>query len=204
MPPRKIRRNEDSAVGTDPLQGGKGSNNNNGAASIPGDGTQDKTENTQLQERSKESGPHKCANIKDATDRNENGEADGNDKKDCFNVHEEMKTLTFREKRHLNKSLTILTLNIGGLRSSYKKDSLIALAQHLQFSIGIITEPRLLENEVETVVVPKYKIIEKSGSSKHRGGVIVLINKKLAAKKIAQGPSSACTTGYMPLPTLPV
>ena len=103
--------------------------------------------------------------------------------KEKFDVEGKMQALTYKERRCLQMDIKIITLNIGGLRTSYKKESLKAMAHHLKFSIGIITETNLLDNEADALVIPGYRVMDKEGKSKHKGGVLILADENVACKK---------------------
>ena len=94
--------------------------------------------------------------------------------KQPFNVTRALQKLTIRPSLGTKDNVTILTLNMDGLRTKYKKKSLIALTHHLQFTIGVITETNLLPQEVDALTIPKYQILDKTGDSKHKGGVLII------------------------------
>ena len=105
------------------------------------------------------------------------------DKKRTFDIQREMGSLTFRERGLLTKDIKIMTLNIGGLRTPYKVESLKSMAAHLKISIGVITETHLLNKEVGKLVIPGYKVVDKAGSSRHKGGVMILVDGHTSVRK---------------------
>ena len=105
---------------------------------------------------------------------------------EAFDVEGALNRLQIRPRIHNDQSITIFTLNMDGLRTKYKKESLKALAHHLQFTVGIITETHLLDPEVDALAVPDYLILDKMGSSKHRGGVLILARATAPCRKFTQ------------------
>ena len=97
-------------------------------------------------------------------------EKESEKEKNPFDVRAAMTKLTHRELQGLEEDITIINLNIGGLRSPYKKESIKDLASHLKFNIGIITETHLLDDEVEDLAIPGYTIIDKMGKRENSGG----------------------------------
>ena len=91
-----------------------------------------------------------------------------------FNVTQALRSQTIKPRQGTNDNVTILTLNMDGLRAKYKEESLLALTRHLQFTIGVITETNLLPQEVDALVIPKYRILDKMGNNKHKGGVLIM------------------------------
>ena len=59
----------------------------------------------------------------------------------------------------LKQDMTIITLNIGDLRSPYKLESLKEMAHQLQFGLGIITETYMLDEGMEALQIPGYDLI---------------------------------------------
>ena len=87
---------------------------------------------------------------------------------------------------HGLQNIIIFTLNMDGLQTKYKKDSLRALARHLQFTNGVITGTHLLKPEVEALQIPGYRIIDDQGTSKHRGGVLIMAKTETPRKKVTR------------------
>ena len=85
-----------------------------------------------------------------------------------------------------HQNIVIFTLNMAGLRTKYKKESLRALAHHLQFTIGIITETNLLKPEVDALQIPGYRIIDDQGTSKHCGGVLIMAKVTTPCRKVTR------------------
>ena len=48
------------------------------------------------------------------------------------------------------------------------------MAFRLRFTVGIITETNLRDEEADSILIPGYQIIDKIGDNKHRGGVLIL------------------------------
>ena len=116
-------------------------------------------------------------------------EHDTRQKRKAFaNVRKQMETLTFKEIQSLRGDIKISTLNIGGLRSKYKKESLKALAFRLKFSIGVTTETHLLDWETEALTIPGYTIVNKMGKSRNRGGVLIMVDADTVFRKTADAP----------------
>ena len=105
-----------------------------------------------------------------------------------FDVESKLQDLSTAETEILKKKLTIATLNMDGLRISYKKESLNELAHRLKFSIGVIAETHLLDSEAEALQVSGYEVIGKAGTSKHRGGVLIIAHTSLSIKKLDKAP----------------
>ena len=80
-----------------------------------------------------------------------------------FNVKKAMDALTAEHKRVFSQEILILHLNIRGLRTSYKTESLKEMGRQLQFGIGVITETHLLNAEAEALEIPGYRVIAKDG-----------------------------------------
>ena len=121
-----------------------------------------------------------------------------------FNVTEALRTLTIRPSLGTKDNITILTLNMDGLRTKYKKESLLALTHHLQFTIGVITETNLLPQEVDALTIPKYQILDKMGNSKHKGGVMIMAKIGVACtvfKRVKKPPSPIDTCSVLLYPT---
>ena len=104
----------------------------------------------------------------------------------AFDVKAAMDRVKIRARLATEPGITIFTLNMGGLRSPYKKESLRALAHHLQFTIGVITETHLLDPEVDALQIPNYRIIDKKGSSKFLGGVLILVRTTTSCRKFTR------------------
>ena len=68
-----------------------------------------------------------------------------------------------RTQLPLRDEITIATLNVGGLRRSYKKESLRAVAHDLKFTVGVITETHLLKHEADKATFPGYQVLNKLG-----------------------------------------
>ena len=96
--------------------------------------------------------------------------------KKSFSAVEMMKTLRHREKQCLTEDIKILNFNIEGLRTGHKKESLKAMAHYLQFNVAVITETHLLNNEAAALNIEGYKVVAKWGTSKHKGGVLILVD----------------------------
>ena len=101
-----------------------------------------------------------------------------------FNVTEAMERFSFRERLSMEDDIKIINFNVGGLRSPYKKESLRSMAFHLKFSVGVITETHLTEEEMNALVIPGYTIIDKSGNNVHKGGVMILVDANTKCKKL--------------------
>ena len=99
-----------------------------------------------------------------------------------------MNAFTFRGRQCLGEKLKILTLNFGGLRSPYKKESLKVMAHHLKFNVGVMTETHMLKNETGGLVIPGYQIIAKAGTSEHRGGIRILVDKEVPYGTVKKAP----------------
>ena len=101
-----------------------------------------------------------------------------------FNVEREIQYLTSRGKNILQNELSIFTLNTGGLRTPYKKESLRELTRQLALSVGIITETHLLDSEAAELQIPGYQVLDRMGNSKHRGGVLILVDTNKSVRKL--------------------
>ena len=88
----------------------------------------------------------------------------------------------------LKQDISILTLNIGGLRLLYKKKPLKEMARQLQFDIGIITETHMLEEEMQAFQLPGYELIHKVGSNKQLGGVMIIATPQVSCGKLENAP----------------
>ena len=108
--------------------------------------------------------------------------------KESFNVQNEMQSLTFPARGAPAKRTTIATINIDGLRTSYKKESLRAMLRHLAFSIIIVTETHMLDEEAAAFTVRDYETVGKAGTSRHRGGVLILAHHTVSFKKLEKIP----------------
>ena len=120
------------------------------------------------------------------------------DSKKAFNVAEKVQHLTYKEHQCLRDQITIQTLNMGWLRTKYKKEFLNAMAYHLKFNIGVITETNLLESETDAIKIKEYRIVDKMGTSKHRGGVLILADHTVDCRGLdniqkPQFPIDACS-----------
>ena len=98
-----------------------------------------------------------------------------------FNVKKAMDALTAEHKRVFSQEILILHLNIRGLRTSYKTESLKEMGRQLQFGIGVITETHLLNAEAEALEIPGYRVIAKDGHNTQRGGVLILVHETVSA-----------------------
>ena len=93
-------------------------------------------------------------------------------------------SVVIRPKTSGPQNIVIFTLNSAGLRAKYKKESLRALAHRLQFTIGVITETNLLKQEADALQIPGYRIIDDHGTSKHRGGVLIMAKTEAPCRKV--------------------
>ena len=106
-----------------------------------------------------------------------------------FNAGKALARLGPDIKTLLKQEVTIVTLNIGGLRSPYKLESLKEMAHQVQFGIAIITETHMLNEEMEALKIPGYEVIHKQGTNKQLGGVMIIAAPQMSCKKIEDGPT---------------
>ena len=109
-------------------------------------------------------------------------------KRKKFDVAKAYAKLGQNIKIPLQQDISILTLNIGGLRSPYRVESLKEMAHQLRFGIGVITETHMLEAEMNALEIPGYEIIHKYGISKFLGGVMILAAPYVSCKKLTTPP----------------
>ena len=107
-----------------------------------------------------------------------------NTKKRKFNVMQALRSLQPEHLRVLVQEIKILTLNLRGLRTKYKRESIKELACQLKFTVGIFTETHLLNSEDHGLEIPGYTVLHREGISRHMGGVLILVDTNLACKKI--------------------
>ena len=120
-----------------------------------------------------------------------------------FNVIEAMERFSFRERQSMLGDIKIMDFNVGGLRSPYKKESLKSVAFHFEFSVGVIMETHLTEEEVNALVIPGYTIVDQSGKNKRQGGCMSMVGAYTKCKKLEEfqklpGKIDACAAALYP------
>ena len=67
---------------------------------------------------------------------------------------------TWIEQLGLQGDMSMLRPNLDCLRSPGKAESLQTVAFHIRFSLAVITETHLLDEEVEKLAIPGYRVID--------------------------------------------
>ena len=105
-----------------------------------------------------------------------------------FNVAQAYAKLEQAIKIPLQQDVSLVTLNIGGLRSPYRVESLKEMIHQLKVGIAVITETHMLDDEMDALQIPGYELVHKYGVSKFMGGVMILAGPQVNCRKLTSPP----------------
>ena len=99
-------------------------------------------------------------------------------------MKEKTSSLQYRELQRLKDKKKLSNRIIGCLRTPNEKESLKAMAFHLRFNMGIITENHLTSAEEEALVIKGYTMVTKWGANKHKGGVPIIVDEGAKCRRV--------------------